>query len=193
MQRSCLPCSSYYSVFVRKRIYFSQFLALPSINPLWQWRILKTLMKMKPNENELFWKRIIFSVNTKNGDIWKKVLLFEKRPIALFSWSKCEFHSVSNHFHLRTDQSERGHKQASLSPAKTDQNENRVVCTRPEITLILAQNCYRTPSHTKNRQGVRIAARPLRFICTGLQLVWVCFCHLISLLRKLLTEKYYWC
>ena len=42
------------------------------IAPLWKRSFSKTLMKTHKFENGAFWKRTVFSVNTKNGDIWKR-------------------------------------------------------------------------------------------------------------------------
>ena len=39
-------------------------------SPLWKRGFSKTLMKTHEFENGAFWKRSIFSVNAKNGDIW---------------------------------------------------------------------------------------------------------------------------
>ena len=54
----------------RSKIYL--FWPCVHISPLRKRSFSKTLMKMHKFENGEFWKRSVFSVNTKNRDIWAR-------------------------------------------------------------------------------------------------------------------------
>ena len=60
------------SVFIWKWSKTYPFWPCVHIAPLWKWSFSNTRMETHKFENGAFWKWSVFSVNTKNGDIWKR-------------------------------------------------------------------------------------------------------------------------
>ena len=66
---------SHCSVFIWKRSKTYPFWPCVHIAPLWKRSFSKMLMRTHKFQNSAFWKRSVFSVSTKNGDIWKRCTL----------------------------------------------------------------------------------------------------------------------